>query len=960
MYDFQPGQVVEARGRLWRVDHAYEQVLYAVPLEESETSPQAFFLPLEGGGIRPLAAGRPPETPGDPVLHDLFLRAHRLTMMHGAAPLVSLQRSRVIPTNYQLVPVMMALDMPRVRLLIADDVGLGKTIEAGLIAVELIARKRAQRILVVTPANLRVQWQQALKFFFHLPPTVLSSVTQRKLSKEMPPGANPWAYFPFVVTSLDYAKTYAVRNLVLGQRWDLVIVDEAHAAAMPVAGMGRNASDKEAFEFVRDLSAKATHLILVTATPHNGYSVSFASLLRMLDSVEDRPGFVRSTLGLVDGPEQEPRLNRTKAVRHIVQRRREDVLEWFVREGKRAPFPVRDRKTERFIVPNKTELAVYETLQHYQRFVFTPRNGRDAPIVTRWMMMHFLRLATSSPRALRASIEERIRALEDRTKLGDEPTLSAATQRGLRDTVLDHGDSELFSEDELDDRLPVLTVLDQANLGAEVGYLKVVLEAVRGWRPAQDSKLKHLKELLVSPVHLGKYPRTIVFTRYKHTMAYLAEEVGKALPEFEVFTISGDLGEEARAEQLEAFGQAKRGLLVATDAISEGLNLQFAANQLVHYELPWNPNRLEQRNGRIDRFKQPELEVRIRTLIMQRSFDLIVFERLIEKANRIRAAYGFVPGYFSDPAFLDAVLSDELLAARPGQGGLFDAPTAVQDPSGPDQAQFERMKQESFYGQVQFKLPDVESRLARTQRTIGSPAEVERLVVEALRFLTWQVMEVKPRLYRAARAGGALVPTLEDTFEFTLDTDLGGRLPGVKTLDVATPEVTELLTVIRRRAYRDLDGARTAVVARRFPDTLEPVAHAVFHVRARFTVGTRDPNVIEVLVPVTLELSTRRPNATAYEALWSAPAAAVNLPVAALGALMRSRIEARTNAYDSRCSCGIYLTSLFGTTKIGALIWKISGHGYRASSTESAHTYGLYSGATSNRLVLKEITCCAV
>ena len=889
---FQPGQVVEARGRLWRVERSDDQVLYVVPLEQVEASPVALFLPLEGAGIRPMAAGRPPVEPGDPVLHDLFLRAHRFTMMHGAAPLVSLQRSRVIPTNYQLVPVMMALEMPRVRLMIADDVGLGKTIEAGLIAVELLARKRAQRVLVVTPANLRVQWQQAFKYFFHLAFTVLSSVTQRKLGQSLPPGANPWAYFPFVITSLDYAKTDAVRNLVLGQRWDLVIVDEAHSAAMPVAGMGRGSSDKESFEFVRDLTRKATHAVLATATPHNGYSVSFASLLRMLDEVEDKPGQIRSAFGIVDGTENEPRVNRAKAVRHVVQRRRQDVLEWFEREGKPAPFPMREGTSEQFIEPNKTELAVYEALQNYQRFVFQPRDGHDAPVVTKWMVMHFLRLATSSPRALRASMEARIRTLKGRMTQDDDPVLSAATQRSLRDTVLDHGDAEIFTEDELDDHIPTLSVLDRANIGAEIGYLGVVLEAIRAWRPAQDSKLKHLKDLLTSPMQLGKSPRTIVFTRYKNTMTYLADEIGKALPDCEVFQVSGDLTDEARAEQLERFGQSKRGVLVATDAISEGLNLQFAANQLVHYELPWNPNRLEQRNGRIDRFRQPEPVVRIRTLIMQRSFDLVVFDRLILKANRIREAYGFVPGYFSDPNFLDAVLSEELLTARREQANLFDVQKApTEDVNATETAQLQRMGEESFYGQVAFRLPDVESRLAQTQRTVGSPLEVERLVVEALRFLGWQVTDLEARLLRAQRAGGENVPTLPDQFDFTLDADLGARLPHVQTLDVAAPEVAELLTVIRRRAYRDLDGARTAVIARKFPAGLEPVAHAVFHVRARFTVGTRDLSVIEALVAVTLELSSQQPCPDVFDALWAAPSGNMNLPEDALINLTRRALE---------------------------------------------------------------------
>src|SRR6056297_918677 len=167
--------IVRARGRLWRVDAVTSKTMTGSSIDAPDARPRSFFLPVEGEAIKLESMDFPPKEAGDPVLHDLFLRATRMTMMHGTAPLASLQRSRVIPTNYLLVPVMMALDMPRVRLLIADDVGLGKTIEAGLIAVELLARKQVERILVLTPANLRGQWQDAFAHFFHLDLEVISS-----------------------------------------------------------------------------------------------------------------------------------------------------------------------------------------------------------------------------------------------------------------------------------------------------------------------------------------------------------------------------------------------------------------------------------------------------------------------------------------------------------------------------------------------------------------------------------------------------------------------------------------------------------------------------------------------------------------------------------------------------------------------------------------------------------------
>ena len=394
---------------------------------------------------------------------------------------------------------------------------------------------------------------------------------------------------------------------------------------------------------------------------------------------------------------------------------------------------------------------------------------------------------------------------------------------------------------------------------AEIGFLEAVLEAVNRWRPGSDTKLKKLKDLLLDHGHLGSYSRTIVFTRYIDTMNYLADELGKD-GSFEIFTVDGTLNDKARAERIRAFQHAGRALLIATDAISEGLNLQFAANQLVHYELPWNPNRLEQRNGRIDRFKQPEREVRIRTLINERSFDLVVFRKLIQKAQRIREAYGFLPPYFSDEKYTEdlvsELISESLTKQRLLQPGLFDQ----EDGDGiseEDRAVADKMRAESFYGQTSFNLPDVEMRLKTSQDTIGSPAEVERLVVDAFRHLDWRVDDHKNGTYSIVRVGATPIPGIADDLgRITFDADVGAVDPDVNHLDVANPTVTKLLNYVKRQSYLSFKNARTAVVTKQLP--VGSQAHAVYHVRARFTVGESisGQQLIEALIPIGINLAT--------------------------------------------------------------------------------------------------------
>ncbi|MEA3341957.1 MAG: SNF2-related protein, partial [Chloroflexota bacterium] len=230
---YAPGSVIRARNRLWRVDGQPEDdVLVASTIGGGDARRIKFYVPFEN--IEP-GQLEPPSTEivGPIQSQDLLLRAYRLSLLHGTAPLLSLQRSRVVPKDYQLVPVVMALEMPRVRMLLADDVGLGKTIEAGLIATELLSRQMATRMLVIVPASLREQWREALDYFFHLPARIISSRHRRQMERELPAGANPWEYHRFLIMSVDYAKQASIKNQILEQRWDIVIVDEAHKVAKP-------------------------------------------------------------------------------------------------------------------------------------------------------------------------------------------------------------------------------------------------------------------------------------------------------------------------------------------------------------------------------------------------------------------------------------------------------------------------------------------------------------------------------------------------------------------------------------------------------------------------------------------------------------------------------------------------------------------------------------------------------
>lgn len=625
-----PGAVIRTRGRLWRIDDVDGETLSVTSIDGGEADQIRLFAPVES-----LEPGQltPPEVDrvGHPGPFDLLLRAYRCTMLHGSAPLLSLQRSSVIPTNYQLVPVVMALEQEPVRLLIADDVGLGKTIEAGLVATELFARQRARRMLVVTPANLREQWQQALERFFHMDAFITSEQHRRLLEKSLPPGANPWEHFPVLITSIDYAKQPAISYAILEQQWDLVIIDEAHNAARPHRGTAQGPSiDMLRWEFAQRLAARTRHLLLLTATPHNGYTDSFASLLEMLN------------VDAVTGTAPDVSIDKERAKAHVLQRRRRDVEEWFKREGQKSPFPQRDdpKDQEVHVSLNATELRSIAAVERLGAFVLdNAQSSRRAGTLARWTVLHLHRRALSSPAALRHSLLNRrdsVRKLIAKSSAAlEEPAID---EQDARSTVQDE-QLQFLTEEEASARLDRAPTTKAEALHRELQMLEEAWTETQRWTPAEDSKLKSLRASVL-PSLLKQSPHVIVFTRYKDTLDYLKEQLA-SLEATSLFTMHGDLSSGQRRDEFEAFERSKRGVLIATDVISEGVNLQHACAQVVHYELPWNPNRLEQRNGRVDRYGQREPIVRIRTMVTNAPLDALILKHLIEKAARIRQEFGF-------------------------------------------------------------------------------------------------------------------------------------------------------------------------------------------------------------------------------------------------------------------------------------------------------------------------------
>ncbi len=491
--------------------------------------------------------------------------------------------------EYQLEPVAKALRMPRVALLVADDVGLGKTIEAGLVIQEMLLRHRARRVVVVCPASLTLKWRDEMRDKFGLAFTVLDANALKDLRRSHGLQANPFAVYPRVIVSLPWLRTPRVQRLLdevldastrhLGF-FDLLVVDEAHHCAPPAPAKGQRcyAVDSQQTQAVRRLAEHSQHRLLMSATPHNGYSESWEALLEMVDPRR----FLR-------GVEPDP-----SAVNEVLVRRLKDEI---VDIDGVKEFAERLPAEPLEVTYSNDERAGHELLAAYARL----RTGspRRNDLVTLLLKKRLF----SSLAAFAKTLERHIASLTDASAAEDD-----------HDPVDigydwdDEPDDVAGSESEASLFVGAATVVTPQAAGA--------LERLRAWARRQvgpaDSKAERLVaelDRVCRPEGTWTDERVIVFTEYVDTQNWLAGLLGaRGLGGDRLGLLYGGM-DTAQRERLKAAFQAEPDrdpirILLATDAASEGIDLQDHCCRIINYDIPFNPNRLEQRIGRVDRFGQ--------------------------------------------------------------------------------------------------------------------------------------------------------------------------------------------------------------------------------------------------------------------------------------------------------------------------------------------------------------------
>lgn len=696
---FQTGDLVKARGREWIIlSCPNDEILRVRPISGSEEDALEIATALEEPRVES-ASFAPPSVDQIETQQAARLLADglRLSLRRGAGPFRSAAHLGLEPRAYQLVPLLMALRQQTKRLLIADDVGIGKTIEAGMILREMIDRGEVDRCTVLCPPHLVDQWVSELAEKFDLDAVAVTSAKARSLERGLAVSESIFTAYPFTVVSLDYIKSDSRRDEFARSCPDFVIVDEAHSC------VGTNhKGTQQRFALLESLAKKnERHLILLTATPHSGNQDAYGRLLGLLD--EELAG------GPPEGDSLALERYRRRLAQQFVQRRRPDIQEQW---GASRAFAKSYSKDVPYTLAGDF-LTFQEDVLDYCLGIAVQADGEKNRRLAFWGTLALMRCVGSSAAAAVSALKNRRNGLASKEEL---------------DRVLYDDEDGLLSENDIEPA--TAATIEEAD---ELAGLIEKAEELAG-RIDDDPKFKELIRQIKQLLEKGAHP--VIFCRFIHTADAIGAALERAFKKQKIEVVTGKLPPDERRARVEALGEVDNRILVATDCLSEGINLQNHFSAVVHYDLNWNPTRHQQREGRVDRFGQPAEQIFNVMIFGENSMiDGAVIKVISDKAKRIQEATGVtVPVPEESDSVTNALMQALLLrSSRQRAQGVFDFGGSDErlDKEWKD-AEENAKKSQTRYAQRSLRPEEVIPEWEKMQDLLGTSAEVERFTRRAL------------------------------------------------------------------------------------------------------------------------------------------------------------------------------------------------------------------------------------
>lgn len=646
-----PGKLVKFRGRRCVVQPSSDnEIVLLKPLGGSDDEMISVFEPVLQAfdKLEDDQFELPDKTDLDSFLTaKLLYDAARLSFRQVSGPFRCMGKLSFRPRSYQLVPLIMALKLSVTRLLVADDVGVGKTIEAILILRELLERGTIKSFAVLCPPHLCEQWQKELADKLDIDAVIIRSNTVAGLERKIvgDDTLNVFNYYPFQIISIDYVKNGSAKMpAFLKDVPDLVIVDEAHTCTKNL-DFKKAGQSQQRYELLEKISKNdQQHLLLLTATPHSGKDGEFKSLLGLVNAEFENFDFEDLTTS-----------EKRKVAAHFIQRKRKNIEKWLDEE---TPFPKRTTEELPYTLSASSDYyKLYQDVLKFARGISTEGVTENKARIKYFAALSLLRGVMSSPAAGFEMLQKR------KSKITEPDDITAEEVKD--NPIVEKWDEQSDSEQ--------IEIIDRADLSeSEWKTLhRLAQNAAELTKIEKDQKVKLGAEQIKLWINKGQSP--IVFCRFIATAQYVAKILKEYLPkDVDVRAITSELSDEERREKIDEMAKSAKRVLVATDCLSEGINLQDKFNAILHYDLPWNPNRLEQREGRVDRYGQPgwidksgnhQNTIDVKVLFGEDNpMDVVVLKIIIEKIQRIQNTSGVsIALADNNRSVMDKVLKEVLL-----------------------------------------------------------------------------------------------------------------------------------------------------------------------------------------------------------------------------------------------------------------------------------------------------------
>lgn len=737
-----PGKLVKFRGRRCVVQPSLDKdVILLKPLGGSDDEAMAIFEPVLQltDKIEEDSFELPSVNDLDSFLTSkLLYDAARLSFRQVSGPFRCMGKLSFRPRSYQLVPLIMALKQPVTRLLIADDVGVGKTIEALLILREFLERGSIKSFAVLCPPHLCEQWQKELADKLDIEAVIIRSSTVAGLERKIvgDDTLNAFNYYPYQVISIDYVKNGSTKMpAFLKDVPDLIIVDEAHTCTKNL-DFKKVSQSQQRYELLEKIAKNENQqLLLLTATPHSGKDGEFKSLLGLVN-----PAFEQYDFSELETPEKR------KVAAQFIQRKRKNIEKWLDEE---TPFPKRTTEELPYNLSDEYK-NLYEGVLKLVRGINVEGVADNKARMKYFAALSLLRGVMSSPLAGHEMLQNR------KAKTVDEDGIT-------NEEVTDNPIVERWDEQSDTEQIEIIARAELSD--SEYSTLnRLALKAKELAESNKDNKIKRASDQVKVWLNQGQSP--IIFCRFISTAHYVADKLKSQFNNYDIRAITSELSDEERREKIDEMAKSQKRILVATDCLSEGINLQDKFNAILHYDLPWNPNRLEQREGRVDRFGQPgwfdkngvlQNTIDVKVLFGEDNpIDVVVLKIIIEKIQRIQNTSGVSISLADDNrSVMDKVLREVLLNPEKAQSHFskqmrLDFTSSAEldelDVLITNEIETAREKAEkirSIFAHESIMPEDVKKDLNEVDEAIGDVATLESFVLSAVKLLGAKIAPVQ-------------------------------------------------------------------------------------------------------------------------------------------------------------------------------------------------------------------------